>query len=406
MIKYFTILLNFIFNLKEIMYIFNNMEINKPLSVSEFCLKIKDIIPTKKFIVSGEVNQLKNSHGHLYFTFKDSENCINSTIWKNKVETLQINISEGDKITLEGRLDFYSTGGKLNFIVDKVVANDGIGDLLKKYQKIKDDFTKKGYFDKANKKILGPNIKNILLLTSETGAAYHDFLYGLENANSNVSIDLIDVIVQGVDCPKNICNKLNKIKNSDKKYDLVVITRGGGSFQDLFGFSQPELIETLYDFNLPTLSAIGHQIDNPLSDLVCDYSTPTPSLAAQFIVDYNKNYLKQYQKILKDYTNNITLLLLTEMEKINKLLDKLNKKRVKFESDNKQLLINELNSMLRRLDFLGSKLNIYETNNIILNGNGKLLSTSEDLINYNGKHMEIIWNGVIVKVKVESISRI
>ena len=156
----------------------------------------------------------------------------------------------------------------MNFIVDKIITNEGIGELLKKYEKIKLDFEKKGYFDQTRKKQLKPYLKNILVLTSESGAAYHDFLYGLENAGSKINVDLTDVIVQGIDCPKNICLELEKLNISQKDYDLVVITRGGGSFQDLFGFSQPELIEALYHFNLPSLSAIGHQGIEPTASLI------------------------------------------------------------------------------------------------------------------------------------------
>jgi exodeoxyribonuclease VII large subunit len=382
------------------------MDKNKILTVSEFCYQIKDFLPTKKFIVIGEINQLKNSHGHHYFIFKDNDNIVNATIWKSKMESLKVIIKEGDKITVEGKLDFYSVGGKLNFIIDNIISNDGIGELLKKYQKIKNDFEKKGYFDSSLKLQLPNCIKNILLLTSESGAAYHDFIYGLENAKSNINVELIDVIVQGVDCPQNICKQLENIKLKNLNYDLVILTRGGGSFQDLFGFSQPELIETLYNFNLPTLSAIGHQIDNPLSDLVCDYSAPTPSLAAQFIVDYNKNYLKSYQNILKEITNIMNIKLINELEKTNNLFEKLNKKWLSFERNNKQKLINELNTMLRKLDTFESRLEMYETTNILLNGNGKIMHNKEDLLEYKGKNLEIIWNGIIVKVKIESISNL
>lgn len=377
---------------------------NKSLTVTEFCQYVKDILPSKKFQVTGEINQLKNSHGHLFFTFKDNESCLNATIWKSKAESVKNSLKEGDKVTVEGKLDYYSSGGKLNFIIDKIVTNEGIGDLIKKYQQIKDEFEKKGYFNQDNKLKLRPVIKNILLLTSESGAAYHDFIYGIENGGIKINIDLIDVIVQGNDCPKNISEELKKIKESGEDYDLVVITRGGGSFQDLFGFSQPELIESLYNFNLPTLSAIGHQIDNPLSDLVCDYNAPTPSLAAQFIVDYNKNYFNKFQKTLQELSTQLNLQLMNDLERVNSLLDKINKKCMSFEIENKQKLINELNSMLRKLDMLDSKLDMYETSNILLNGNGKVFRNEEELASYKGKNLEIVWNNVVVKVKVETIN--
>jgi exodeoxyribonuclease VII large subunit len=374
----------------------------EPMTITQFCNLVKDVIPNKKYLVSGEVNQLKNSHGHLFFTFKDNENCISTTVWKSKVEMLKINIKEGDKITVEGKLDFYGASGKLNFILDKVVTNEGLGNLLKKYEKIKDDFLKKGYFDKNRKKQLKPFIKNVLILTSESGAAYQDFIFALENASCNINLDLIDVIVQGSDCPKNICNELEKIKNNDDNsiYDLVIITRGGGSFQDLFGFSQPELIETIYNFNLPILSAIGHQVDNPLSDLICDFSTPTPSLAAQFIIDYNKNYIQNLKKIEKAYLIEINNIAFNYLTKLNNNLNEINTKLFQFINNKKNEIINELQNNLRQLDYFESKLEIYNSKDIMLYSNGQILRTPEELYNNKEKTMLIVWNNITISVKI------
>jgi len=373
------------------------------LTITQFCNFVKNVLPNKKFNVIGEVNQLKNSHGHLFFTFKDNENCLSATIWKTRAEQLKVNLKEGDKITVEGKIDFYSPTGKINFIIDKIVSNEGLGDLQKKYDQIKDDFQKKGYFDDSIKrKIIGP-IKNILVITSESGAAYQDFIYALENSGSNVDINLLDVVVQGIDCPKNICIEMEKIKNKKRIYDLVILTRGGGSFQDLFGFSQPELIETIHNFHLPVISAIGHQVDNPLSDLVSDYSAPTPSLAAQFIVDFNRNYLNEKLKIPKELNNRLNNLLINEIQKLNNFYEILNRKWFDFENKLKEELSNSIHDNLRKLDLLELKLDNYQNKDIILNGNGKIISNENELLNYKNKTMEIIWNNVIVKVKIESI---
>jgi exodeoxyribonuclease VII large subunit len=378
-------------------------ENSEALTITQFCSFIKNVIPSKKFTVTGEVNQLKNSHGHIFFTFKDNENCLSATIWKTKAEILKVNLKEGDKITVQGRLDFYSNAGKLNFIIDNLVTNDGIGELQKKYDMIKEQFYKKGYFNDSEKLKLTKPIKNILVLTSETGAAYHDFIYALENAGSKVNIDLIDVIVQGTECPKNICKAMESMKEEGKQYDLVVLTRGGGSFQDLFGFSQPELIETIYNFHLPVISAIGHQVDNPLSDLVSDYSAPTPSLAAQFIVDFNKDYLKKLNKI---NGNGLNILIMNQLQLLNRLNEKLNQKFVDFEKKTRDQLVNLIHSHLRKLDSLESRLEIFNNKDIILNGNGKIIKNANDLLKYKNKTMEIVWNNVLVKVNIESINEI
>jgi exodeoxyribonuclease VII large subunit len=227
-------------------------------------------------------------------------------------------------------------------------------------------------------------------------------MYGIENAKSKLNITLEDVIVQGNNCPKNICDKLIEITNNNIIYDMVIITRGGGSFQDLFGFSQPELIETLYNFNLPTLSAIGHMIDNPLSDLVASYSAPTPSLAAQFIVDYNTNYVKELNNIASEINNNYTMFLVKELERYNKLIKRLSILWNNFEKENKQKLLSELNNNLILLNQMENKLSIYESSNIILNGKNNIL-TFNDFKNYKDKTLEIVWNNVVMKVSIDSI---
>jgi len=196
---------------------------------------------------------------------------------------------------------------------------------------------------------------------------------------------------------------MESMKEENKQYDLVVLTRGGGSFQDLFGFSQPELIETIYNFHLPVISAIGHQVDNPLSDLVSDYSAPTPSLAAQFIVDFNKDYLKKLNKI---NGNGLNILIMNQLQLLNRLNEKLNQKFVDFEKKTRDQLVNLIHSHLRKLDSLESRLEIFNNKDIILNGNGKIIKNANDLLKYKNKTMEIVWNNVLVKVSIESINEI
>ena len=124
-------------------------------------------------------------------------------------------------------------------------------------------------------------------------------IYCAANDGIKVNQELVNVIVQGNDCPSNIIKYLedNFIKNSNDTFDLIVLTRGGGSFEDLFGFCKPELIECIYKLKIPLLSAVGHQIDTTLVDYIADIVAPTPSLAAQYIVDHNKKYVKELNHI-------------------------------------------------------------------------------------------------------------
>lgn len=327
-------------------------------TVTELSEYIKTIIPGNKIKVQGEVSQPKLSGGHLYFSLKDDNSNIKSIVWRSKNKYI---IEQGQKIVMDCRLDYYSMGGNINLIVDNITTNDEKGELYIKYEKIKEDFINKGYFNQTNKNIeLPPIIKNIIIITSANGAALQDFLYNMGNNNMNVNYEVIDVVVQGLSCPKNICIELEKL---DKIYDLVIITRGGGSFEDLFGFSQPELIETVHQLRFkipPILSAIGHMVDNPLLDLVADFSAPTPSLAAQFIVDHNKKYINSLQSI----KNNIRISMLDQLNLYNNILTKFNMRLnnvfsqfINLKNSCKNDIINILNNRLLQLKVMESQLN-------------------------------------------------
>lgn len=376
------------------------------LKISELSDNIKSLLPNKKFRVIGEVSQPKQSGGHLYFSLKDESNNLKAIIWKSKNINLN-EIKDGSKITVDCKLDFYGGTSNINLIIEKLITVSGEGDLFIKYDKIKKDFMKRGYFDNNRKKKLGYCIKNILILTRESGAAaaIHDFVYALQNNKSKINYDIIDVPVQGVDCPKVICDKLEELKDNNVDYDLVVITRGGGSFEDLFGFSQPELIESVYNFHLPVLSAIGHQIDNPLLDLVADYSAPTPSLAAQFIVDYNKNYINSLEMMREQMKNKLINVLNMENNKLNKHNDKLNRmynelNSLKNECQNKllntiRMKLNDLSMFDNRLD----SLKIRDDKIVLMNRNNEVI---DDIDEYIGKKIIMVIGNKEYKIKIYS----
>jgi exodeoxyribonuclease VII large subunit len=244
---------------------------------------------------------------------------------------------------------------------------------------------------------LVPVLSNILVITSENGAALQDWIYNLENNKSKINYDIVDVVVQGVDCPKNICEVLEQVKADKCEYDLVIIMRGGGSFTDLFGFSQPELIETVYNFNLPVLSAIGHQVDNPLLDFVADISTPTPSLAAQFIVDHNKKYISKLEKILGDIKSELLDEITEQQTAFVKLNEKLYKS-VNMLSNLANDLANELRqdigNLMTAYSQLESQVIIHNPKEIKLYNKSNQISTPNQLDNMIGQTVKLIWGAV------------
>ena len=370
------------------------------INISKLCELVKNSLPNSKFKVTGEVSQPKVSQGHLYFTLKDNTTSIKAIIWKTKYQKLKEQLNEGDKITVFGKLDYYGFTGTVSFIIDSLLENEGIGELQKEYELLKESYLQKGYFDKDKKLPIPIVIKKILILTSSNGAAIHDFLFNLQNNSSKINYDIIDVPVQGYDSPKIIASKLDELNIDELDYDLIVITRGGGSFQDLFGFSDKYIIESVYNFKkIPILSAIGHQIDNPLLDLVADYSCPTPSLASQFIVDINRKYISDFYNIKENIKNNIISNIFNYQKELNTLnsqlkssFDNFHDLLYKFNND----ITTELNNKKRKLEYMQK--NLDDPSIKLLDDNYNKIESSDDI---NKDTIYILrWNNQDFKIKI------
>ena len=377
---------------------------NNPIKIHELNKLIISKLPTGRFKIIGEINNLKNSHGHLFFVLKDENESINTIIWKNTL--LEELLNEGDQIIVEGKINYYSGRGNISFIIDKIISIEGTGKFYKLYQKYKNKCESLGYFNK-NKNLLPEYIQNILLVTSETGAAIQDFFYNIKKNKSLLNYDICNCIVQGEKCPKDLIKKLKNLDKENKlnKYDLIIITRGGGSFEDLFGFSKLKIIEYIYNFNYPVLSAIGHAVDNPLLDLVADYNVPTPSLAGQFIIDYNKSYItilnndidilkNKLNHYLEKYNDNI----INIKENINKKLLFLERTKIIFEENIKS----QINQKLSDIELYLKKLDKNEDNNkiIILFGTKKLNNFNKILKKIkNNRTIRIISNNKKLLIK-------
>ena len=377
-----------------------------PLEIKQIGEEIKNSLPDSSFKVIGEVSQPKNFRGNIYLNLKDNFCSIKSIIWKSKYETFKTEIKDGDKIIVKGKLDFYGANGSVSFIIEKLEKHNGEGELYQLYQQYKKEFEIRGYFKKENKIQLPKKIESILLITSEQGAAIQDFIYALENNNSKLDYKIIDVPVQGSSCPKIIIDKLNSL---DQNYDSIVITRGGGSFEDLFGFSQPELVEAIHNFDQPVISAIGHQVDTSLLDLVADCCCPTPSLAAQYIIDVNKKFISELEVVrdeLKDILIDQFNLQNRELNKCNERLTKIiisfDKIQQNFHAD----LLKQLTSYSMKLKILDLKLSnlINDDKPIIKNINDESIKFEQfnEIINEKDDFI-IEWNGKKITITNYSI---
>lgn len=258
--------------------------------------------------VTGEVSNMKLSRTHLYATLKDEKASINLVYWNYTNYHDDNFMSNGQSVTIKGYVNTYPNGSRYQLAIKEITIN-GQGNLHLEYEKIKKKCLNKGYFDDVKKKPLPNNLNSVCVITAKHGAAVKDFLYVLKNLNYKGQVDIIDCRVQGVDCPKTV---VECIKKYDQKYDCLVLTRGGGSTEDLFGFSHIDVVKAIYKAKTPIISAIGHEVDHMLSDFVADIRAPTPSVAGEVI---GKSYqLKHNLQPISDFNTQLYADIINSLE--------------------------------------------------------------------------------------------
>ncbi|MBS1518913.1 MAG: exodeoxyribonuclease VII large subunit [Bacteroidetes bacterium] len=258
---------------------------NSPVTVSELSREIKNTVESRfSFVyVTGEISNFKDhSSGHLYFSLKDSKAQINAVIWNSRVRDLNFSPENGLKVIVKGRLTVYETRGTYQIDVFEMMPA-GAGELQKALEILKKKLSDEGIFDSRYKKPLPEYPEKIALITSETGAAIHDFLKVTEKRYPLVEIILIPSLMQGAGSADSICSSVKKANSLPDKPEIIVITRGGGSIEDLWTFNEEKVARAVFGSGIPVVSAIGHEVDYTICDLAADMRAPTPSSAAELI---------------------------------------------------------------------------------------------------------------------------
>ena len=281
----------------------------KPISVTELNLYIKDKINQDEFLnnvyVKGEISNFKHHYtGHMYFTLKDEKSLIKCIMFKSSTERLTFTPKDGMKVKAFGNVAVFERDGVYQ-IYCKAMEEDGLGDLYQKYEELKNKLEKKGLFDPIHKKRIPFMPRVIGVLTSSTGAVIRDIINVSTRRNPNVYIRLLPVPVQGSGAEKEIARAI-QIMNEKKLADVIILARGGGSLEDLWPFNEEIVAESIYNSEIPIISAVGHETDFTIADFVADLRAPTPSAAAELAVkdirDINEklmNYNKRYKIEIK-----------------------------------------------------------------------------------------------------------
>ena len=262
----------------------------KIFTVSELTRSIKSMLEGRfSFIsVAGEISGLRQpASGHIYFTLKDGQSQIKAVLFKMQQRYLQQQPRDGDMVVCLGRVSVYEPRGDYQLIIDSLDYH-GEGVLQLAFEQLKKRLDAEGLFDQELKKPITPLPEHLILVTSPSGAAVHDFIRIAQKRYPQVRLSVYPVAVQGEQAAKEMCQAVSEINLQQEagqlEADAIILCRGGGSAEDLQAFNHEELAWEIHRSTIPVVSAVGHEIDFTIADLVADLRAPTPSGAAEMLL--------------------------------------------------------------------------------------------------------------------------
>ncbi len=290
-----------------------------PISVSELNNQIKSLLESTfvSVYVEGEVSRVTyHSSGHLYFTLKDSNSSISCVMFRGNNQKLKFRVEDGLKVIIQGAISVYSPRGsyQINCIS---MEPSGSGALALAYEQLKKKLEAKGYFKEEIKKPIPKYPRTIALITSKTGAALQDMLRVAKKRWSLVKLILIDTLVQGDDAKYSIVNAIKKADGLGA--DVIVISRGGGSLEDLWSFNEEIVADAIFQAKTPIVSAVGHEIDFMISDFVSDLRAPTPSAAMEMILPDKIEMLLYIDNMLQNFHQSFKRVIFKKNEELKHL---------------------------------------------------------------------------------------
>ena len=415
----------------------------KPISVTTLVRYLKNKLDSDEALrsvqVSGELSNFrKTSSGHLYFTLKDENSAISCVMFKSKAYSLSFVPENGNKVICSGSISMFEASGSLQLYVNTLKL-DGIGDLYRQYEELKNKLFNEGLFDDNHKKVL-PTLypSKVAVLCGRDSAAMSDIKIQFNRRWPLCEVDYYPVIVQGSEGPSSMIKTLKDIDTLG--YEIIVLARGGGSFEDLFCFNDERLVRTIYNLNTFIITGVGHQQDFTLVDFVSDRRAPTPTGAIEMItpniddvldsiddlsyrlnksidllITNNKDKLIQLSnnKYFKDpslLVDKVSLLLDYKIERLKRFSNKLDNYQLQIdkEIDRIGLLLDiKLNKKRNELDRLNGLLKAYSCENTLKRGYA-LVYKDNKLINKdinNNDKLVIETYDQIIDTRVEKVSK-
>ena len=333
------------------------------ISVSDLTDQIKNILEGSFNIiwVSGEISNFRHyDSGHMYFTLKDDSAEIKAVMWKGSNQYLRFKPEDGMQILAFGKLKVYKSKGVYQLDL-KQMEPSGIGTLYLAFEALKKQLAEEGLFDIEKKQKLPEYPKTIGLITSQSGAAVQDMFHILERRAPFVDIILRATKVQGEGAALDIVQAIEEF-NEYKKVDVIILGRGGGSLEDLWSFNEEIVARAINASTIPIISAVGHETDYSISDMVADNRAPTPSVAAEIVspsVSDIKEIFNRLEMKLDSYIKN---LIERKWQNVDELINRHSKQQPQKvidlqKSELEKLSSRFINSVMQNQKYWGMMLN-------------------------------------------------
>jgi len=255
----------------------------RPLSVSQLASSIDHALRSglpASVLVEGEISSLSH-RTHYYFSLKDDRSVIGAVFFASAAARSKIKPEHGQRVIAKGRVEFYAPSGRVSLIVTSLQPV-GEGELEQRYKQLVEDLRAKGWFDPEIKNALPSFPRKVAIVTSKDGAAVQDVIDTFARRCPSIELAIVDVRVQGEQAKGQISRAIRSLDSNRDRLglDAVIVTRGGGSLEDLWAFNEPEVAEAIHNATLPIVAAIGHETDTTISELVADERAATPTQAA------------------------------------------------------------------------------------------------------------------------------
>lgn len=327
----------------------------KTLSVGEVNNYVKKLVENdfilKNLNVKGEISNLKfHSSGHIYFSLKDENSKVNCIMFKNNAVNLDFRLEEGMKVEIKARLGVYHKEGTYQLYCENI-KKAGIGELFEEFHKLKKELSEEGIFDEKYKRALPKFPKRVGIITARTGAAVRDIINVIQRRNKSLDIILYPAKVQGENAADSIIEGIRYF-NNEKSVDVIILGRGGGSIEELWAFNNRDLAYEIFNSRIPTVSAVGHEVDFTISDFVSDMRAPTPSAAGELVspsLQEMINDLLNKKEFLHRAVDRRFLNAKKDVDLLHKGLKGNNPKHII------EKRIKEVNSLEEKLNFLGKR---------------------------------------------------